>query len=233
MPACRLIYDGEQEGNEPDLDKMDVQFLKDDGDFRSPECVELLKQADIVVTNPPFSLFREYVDQLVRYRKQFLIIGNANAITYKDVFKLLKENKMWLGINSSNMEFAIPNSYPTPRSGCRTDENGARIVKILARWFTNLDTQKRHEELILYHTYKGNEREYPKYDNYDAIEVSRVKDIPMDYAGVMGVPISFLDKHNPNQFDVIKFRKGDDDKDLIINGKYPYFRILIKSRTNR
>jgi len=218
MPACRLIYNGEQDGNEPDLSQMDIQFLEGDGDFRSPECVELLKQADIVVTNPPFSLFREFVDQLVRYKKQFLIIGNDNAITYKDVFKLIKENRIWLGYGKVK-EFARP--------------DGAKQKFGNIGWFTNLETQKRHEKLILYRTYKGNEQDYPEYDNYDAIEVSKVKDIPVDYDGVMGVPISFLDKHNPNQFDIIRFRKGDDDKDLIINGKYPYFRILVKNRNNR
>jgi len=227
-----LMYNGEQDGNNmPDFSYIDIQGLEGDGDFRSPECVELLKQADIVVTNPPFSLFREFVDQLVRYEKQFLIIGNTNAITYKDVFSLIKEDKLWLGVNDGGtMEFAVPDYYPNPRSGYRTTENGVRVVKIFARWFTNLDTQKRHEELILYRTYKDNEQDYPKYDNYNAIEVSKIKDIPMDYTGVMGVPISFLDKYNPNQFAIVKFRKGDDDKDLIINGHYPYFRILVKNK---
>ncbi len=197
-----------------------LTLLDGDGDFRSPECVELLKEADIVVTNPPFSLFREYVDQLIRYKKQFLIIGNANAITYKEIFGLIKENKIWLGVNTGGtMEFVTPHRYSSPQSGYR-------VVKIFARWFTNLDVSYRHRPLTLYAHYLP--EEYPHYDNYDAINVNRVADIPKDWDGVMGVPISFLDKHNPEQFKIVRFRKGDDEKDLVIKGKSPYFRILIK-----
>lgn len=170
------------------------------GDFRDEECVNLLKEADIVVTNPPFSLFREYVAQLIAYDKKFLIIGNKNAITYKEIFPLLKDNKMWLGYES-------PNEFK--------DKNGQITKQIngLTRWFTNLDVKKRHETLRLYKTYTP--EEFPKYDNYDAINVDKVSDIPYDYTGVMGVPITFLDKYNPEQFEIVAFRKGEDGKDLV------------------
>jgi hypothetical protein len=212
-------------------DKNHLTRLNADGDFRSKECIELLKQADIVVTNPPFSLFREYVAQLVDYNKKFLIIGTWNAITYKEIFKQIKENKLWLGINSNRnfSGFIVPKHYELYGTEARVDENGNRIVSTNNTcWFTNLDIAKRHEELMLYKKY--NSEEYPKYDNYDAININATKDIPLDYSGAMGVPITFLDKFNPAQFEIIKFRKGDDDKDLSINGKCPYFRILIKNK---
>ncbi len=199
--------------------------LEGDGDFRSPECVELLKMADIVVTNPPFSLFREYLAQLVEHNKKFLIIGNKNAITYKETFKLIKENKLWLGYRNinSDMWFEVP-------QGDKYEKivDGKRVKHIMACWFTNLDTTKRHEEFVMYRKYTP--EQYPTYDNYDAINVDVVADIPMDYSGAMGVPITFLDKYNPDQFEIIKFRKGEDDKDLIVNGKYPFFRVLIKNK---
>jgi len=207
--------------------------LKGDGDFRSKECIELLKQSDIVVTNPPFSLFREYVEQLMKYEKKFLIIGNINAITYKEIFKLIKENKAWLGINMGRgiSGFIVPDRYKLYGTEVRVDENGNRIVATNnCLWLTNLDTSKRHEDIILSKTYRDNENEYPKFDNYDAINVNKTQDIPMDYDGVIGVPITFLHKFNPAQFEIIKFRKGDDDKDLSINGKCLYFRILIKNK---
>ncbi len=201
--------------------------LKQNGDFRSPECVEILKEADIVVTNPPFSLFREYIAQLVEYNKKFIILGNNNAITYKEIFPLIKENRLWLGYNSNKtMEFKVPEGYKFSRE----DENGKYGKVPAISWFTNLETKKRKEDLLLYKKY--NAKDYPKYDNYDAINVDKVKDIPMDYYGVLGVPITFLDSYNPNQFEIIKFRKGDDDNDLSINGKCPYFRILIKRKQN-
>lgn len=212
--AVYLEYTGDTNLTKiPDSEEIDVLPLRGDGDFRSEECIQLLQEADIVVTNPPFSLFREYVAQLIEHEKKFLIIGNINAITYKEVFKLIKENRIWLGYNCTRY-FKKPDGtmYETARS----------------YWFTNLDIAKRHEDLILYKRYTP--KEYPRYDNYDAIEVSKTKDIPMDYKGVMGVPITFLDKYNPAQFEIIKFRKGDDDKDLSINGKCPYFRILIKNK---
>ena len=227
--AIYLEYNGDKNGNfvpDPDLKR-----LKGDGDFRSKESIELLKQADIVITNPPFSLFREYVFQLIEYDKKFLIIGNVNAITYKEIFKLIKENKVWLGISihSGDREFGVPYNYPLTAAGYRIDSDGKKFIRVKGvRWFTNLDYKERHEDLILYKKYTP--EEYPKYDNYDAINVDKTNEIPVDYEGVMGVPITFLDKYNPEQFEIIKFRKGNDDKDLSINGKCPYFRILIKKK---
>ncbi len=207
--------------------------FKGDGDFRSSESIELLKKSDIIVTNPPFSLFREYVDQLVKYKKKFLIIGNVNAITYKEIFKLIKENKAWLGINLGRgvSGFIVPEHYELYGTEARIDESGNRIVSPNnCLWLTNLDTFKRHEDIPLEKKYYGNETNYPKYDNYDGINVNKTKDIPADYEGAMGVPITFLHKFNPDQFEIIKFRKGDDEKDLAINGKCPYFRILIRNK---
>jgi hypothetical protein len=212
-------------------DKNVISILKGNGDFRSEECVELLKQADIVVTNPPFSLFREYLAQLVKYDKEFIILGNMNAITYKEVFPLIKENKIWFGasIHSGDREFQVPESYPLNAAGSRIDENGNKFIRVKGvRWFTNIDYPQRHEDIILYKRY--NSEEYPHYDNYDAINVNATNDIPYDYDGAIGVPITFLDKYNPEQFEIIKFRKGDDEKDLSINGKCPYFRILIRKK---
>lgn len=182
------------------------ELLDGNGDFRSDECIELLKQADIVVTNPPFSLFKEYVAQLVEYDKKFLIIGNVNAITYKDFFPLIKDNKVWLGasIHSGDREFRVPDDYPLEASGCRVDSDGIKYIRVKGvRWYTNLDYPQRHEDLILYKPYSP--EEYPKYDNYDAIHVEKAADIPCDYDGVMGVPITFMDKYNPDQFEIIGF----------------------------
>ena len=189
-----------------------INKLKGDGDFRSEECIELLKQADIVVTNPPFSLFREYVTQLIEYNKKFLIIGNMNAITYKEIFKLIKEGKIWLGcsIRSGDREFGIPKDYPLTAASSRIDDKGNKFIKVKGvRWFTNLDYKKRHEDLILYRTY--NPDEYPKYDNYDAINVDKTKDIPLDYKGAMGVPITFMDKYNPEQFEILGLGNSRDN----------------------
>lgn len=197
--------------------KNTLSLLKGNGDFRSEECIELLKEADIVATNPPFSLFREYVSQLMEYHKKFLIIGNVNAITYKEIFPLIKENKLWLGasIHSGDRKFYVPDDYPMNASNCGTDEQGRRYIRVKGvRWFTNLDYKQRHEELTLYKNYYGHENEYPKYDNYDAINVDATSDIPCDYFDNIGVPITFLDKYNPDQFEVVKFRKGDDGNDL-------------------
>ena len=230
--AIYLEYDGDKTGrNVPDPSEIGIIHLKEDGDFRSRECIELLKQVDIVVTNPPFSLFREYVAQLIEYDKKFLIIGNVNAITYKEVFKLIKENKLWLGISihSGDREFGVPDDYPLKAAGYRIDEKGKKFIRVKGvRWFTNLDYKERHEDLILYKKYDP--AIYPTYDNYNAINVDVTNHIPADYKGVMGVPITFLDKYNPEQFEIIKFRKGNDDKDLSINGNCPYFRILIKNK---
>ena len=189
-----------------------VRHLGGDGDFRSGECVELLKQADIVVTNPPFSLFREYVAQLVQYGKKFLIIGNVNAVTYKEIFPLIKEDRIWLGpsITSGDREFGVPDHYPLTAATHRIDENGNKFIRVKGvRWFTNLDHAKRHQELILYKRYSP--EEYPTYDNYDAINVDKTAEIPMDWNGAMGVPITFLDKHNPEQFEILGFSSLWDD----------------------
>ena len=213
--AIWLEYDGTRNADGvPSLNEIGLHYLEGDGDFRSAECIELLKSADIVVTNPPFSLFREYVAQLMGYDKQFLIIGNMNALTYKEIFPLIKGNKMWLGNYRGIMNFLTPENTISKMGN--------------ARWYTNLDHKKRHEELLLYKRYTP--EEYPKYDNYDAIEVSKTKEIPYDYTGAMGVPISFLDKHNPDQFDIVRFRKGINGKDLSVNGKCPYFRIVIRNK---
>lgn len=211
----------------------DIIHFKGDGDFRSAESIELLKQADIVVTNPPFSLFREYVAQLIEYDKKFLTIGNINAITYKEIFKLIKENNAWLGINLGRgiSGFIVPEHYELYGTEARIDSFGNRIISPNnCLWLTNLDTSKRHEDIVLTKRYYGNEIEYPEYDNYNGINVNKTKNIPLDYKGFMGVPITFLHKFNPDQFEIIKFRKGNDGKDLSINGKCPYFRILIRNK---
>jgi len=261
--AIYLEYTGDKNDNRvPDSNEVDIKNLKGDGDFRSKECIELLKEADVVVSNPPFSLWREYMAQLIEYEKQFLIVGSLNAVTYKEIFPLIKDNKIWLGHNNGAKEF---------------NNNVGNIVKFgNIGWFTNLETKKRYEDLILYKKYYGNEAEYPKYDNYDAINIDKTKDIPCDYYSNMGVPISFLDKYNPEQFEIsalgnsrenftpnkdyINPKKHTKD-DRIVNGnaincvltietdkkpygivyytsnnsKYlvpPYARILIKRKTN-
>jgi hypothetical protein len=195
--------------------------LEGDGDFRSDECIDLLKQSNIVVTNPPFSLFREYIKQLVEYGKKFVIIGNMNAITYKEIFPLIKENKVWLGpsISSGDREFQVPDDYPVNAVGWRIDENGKKYLRIKGvRWFTNLDHGRRHQPLQLMATaenFKYNKKlkgidSYEKYDNYDAIEISFTDAIPSDYNGIMGVPISFLDKYNPDQFKIVGMCENKD-----------------------
>ena len=193
------------------IDLADVQYLlqnaknvlstlKGNGDFRSSECIELLKEADIVVTNPPFSLFREYVAQLMKYGKRFLIIGNQNAVSYKEIFPLLRDNKMWFGFHAGAQEFEVPQEYVKKNIYIKSD--GRKFAKFgNICWFTNLDHKKRHEELILYHSYSADK--YPLYDNYDAIEINQINNIPMDYNGIMGVPISILDQFNPDQFEII------------------------------
>ena len=233
--------------------KNTLTTLKGDGDFRSDECISLLKQADIVVTNPPFSLFREYVEQLIRYNKKFLIIGNVNAITYKEFFPLLRNNQVWMGasIHSGDREFRVPNSYPLKASGCRIDEKGNKYIRVKGvRWFTNLDYKQRHEDLILYKHYTP--EEYPKYDNYNAINVNKTADIPCDYDKYMGVPITFMDKYNPDQFSIICLAAGNtrasETKEVlnkigyhphnedrggcgVINGQRCYARIIIQMIT--
>lgn len=178
--------------------------LTGDGDFRSPECLALLDEADIVVTNPPFSLFREYIATLMAHNKKFVIIGHQNAITYKEFFPLLKDNKVWIGasIHSGDRKFYVPDDYPLNAAGCGIDEDGHRYIKVKGiRWYTNLDLKQRHEELILVKKYDS--ALYPQYANYNAINIDKTTDIPCDYAGVMGVPITFMDKYNPDQFEVV------------------------------
>lgn len=215
----------------PDLN--DVTYFKDDGDFRSSESVELLQQADMVITNPPFSLFREHIAQIIEYEKDFLVIGNINAITYKEIFKLIKDNKAWMGINMGRgiSGFIVPEHYELYGTETDIDKHGNRIISPNnCLWLTNLDHSQRHMDILLTENYIGNEDNYPNYDNFDGINVNKTKDIPKDYKGAMGVPITFLHKFNPDQFEIIKFRKGNDEKDLSINGKTPYFRILIKNK---
>lgn len=208
--AIRLEYTGDRNRNRvPDAEEIGIHPLQGDGDFRSEECIELLKQADIVVTNPPFSLFREYVGQLIEYDKKFVIIGNKNAITYKEIFGLIKDNRLWVGNTPMGRDllFDVPDSYARELVSTKKEGSGYKIVNgaIKARsqsiWFTNLDHAKRHEDLILYKTYSP--EEYPHYDNYDAINVDKTHEIPMDWGGAMGVPISFLDKYNPDQFEMV------------------------------
>ena len=201
--AVYLEYEGDKNQNMvPDPTEIGMKLLKGDGDFRSEESIGLLQQADVVVTNPPFSLFREYVAQLIEHDKKFVIVGNQNAISYRDIFNLIKDNKIWLGSNSGDMKFRVPKSYAPRETRFWVDESGQKWRSLgNACWFTNLDIARRHENLILYKKY--NPEDYPAYDNYDAIEVSKVADIPMDYDGVMGVPLTFLDKHNPDQFEIL------------------------------
>lgn len=211
------------------------------GDFRSRECLELLDEADIVVTNPPFSLFREYVATLMEHDKRFVIVGNQNAITYKEAFPLLRDDRLWLGYNKVK-EFVVPSADHPERGNIVTDGKGGPIAKFgNICWYTNLDIKKRHEDLLLYRRYKEDPSRYPKYDNYDAIEVSKVKDIPEDYWGVMGVPITFMDKYNPDQFDIVGcsesegrgFSNGLWDPasktaQPIINGHKVYKRLFVR-----
>ncbi len=196
-----LEYEGDKNGNRvSDTEEIGIKHLKGDGDFRSEECVDLLKQVDIVVTNPPFSLFRQYVAQLMEYDKKFIIIGHQNAITYKETFKLIKENKLWLGYGfKGGAAHFINKHYEDYASAGNHKEGMIRVSGVV--WFTNLDTTKRHEDLILYKKYVSDE--YPEYDNYDAINVDVTKNIPMDYNGAMGVPITFMDKYNPDQFEIV------------------------------
>jgi len=242
-------------------DANSARTLQGSGDFRSHECIEILKEADVIITNPPFSLFRDFISQLDEYDKKFIIIGNVNAITYRETFKLIKENRLWLGasIHSGDREFRVPDDYPLTAASSRIDENGNKFIRVKGvRWFTNLDYKERYEDLILYKSYTP--EEYPKYENFDAINVNKTKDIPVDYDGYIGVPITFLDKYNPDQFEIIglgisnsgieigvqpykpehkKYRKevqkrGAVDGDLYMmeDGvvKVPYARILIKNK---
>lgn len=231
--AIWLEYYGDKNGNRlPDPNEIGINYLEGDGDFRSPECIELLKQADIVVTNPPFSLFREYVAQLIKYDKKFIIIGNQNAITYKEIFTLIKDNRLWLGSTLSFAKFKVPEYYEERSTRFWIDETGQKWRSFgNICWFTNLDIAKRHESLILYKKYSP--LDYPKYDNFDAINVNKTSDIPLDYNGIMGVPITFLDKYNPEQFDIIGIMASTTVDKInfgypFVNGNKIYARILIR-----
>lgn len=237
--AVYIEYTGNP--NDPtstDFSTMEVRELKGDGDFRSQECIDLLKQADIVVTNPPFSLFREYVAQLMQYEKKFIIIGNQNALSYKEIFPLIKDNKMWLGYGfKGGAAHFINKHYKDYAAASNHKEGMIRVSGVV--WFTNLDIQKRHEELILYKSYIP--EEFPKFDNYDAINVNKTSDIPKDYYDLMGVPITFFDKYNPDQFEVVdgigrySILNNEETKKAgkylsMIGGKALYFRIIIKRK---
>ncbi len=243
--GVHLQYEGDKNDNRvPDPDEIGVHELQGDGDFRSEECVNLLKKADIVVTNPPFSLFREYVEQLVKHKKKFLIIGNHNALTYKEIFAMIRDNKIWLGYTHP-VAFMVPDHYEMREVRSWRSEDGTNWRSLgNACWFTNLDIEKRHEELPLYTTY--DKKQFPQYDNYNAIEVARYKEIPSDYDGVMGVPLSFLEKHNPAQFEIVGsdyevkqgllpqlIRKGWTGKldRGYVNGQRRFARILVRRRT--
>ena len=239
--AIWLEYFGDRNGNRvPDPEEIGIRELKGNGDFRSAECIELLKQADIVVTNPPFSLFREFVAQLFEYQKQFLIIGNVNAISYKNIFEQIQANRLWLGksIHSGDREFEVPVSYPLNAAGCRETAEGKRFIKVKGvRWFTNLDYAERHEDLVLYETYSP--EKYPTYDNYAAINVNKTAEIPMDYNGIMGVPITFLDRYSPDQFEIIGITNHGDMAGIPfkngncfaeVGGKRMYVRIFIRRK---
>lgn len=230
-----------------------LEHLAGDGDFRSEECEALLREADIVATNPPFSLFRDYIGLLELHQKDFIILGNMNAATYREVFPLFRDNKVWYGetIRSGDRKFYVPDSYPLNAAGCGVDDRGRRFIRVKGvRWFTNLDTRRRHEPLILTHRYTPSK--YLRYENYDAIDVSRTQDIPVDYDGVIGVPITFLDKYSPDQFDIIMLANGNARTNVardtleevgyrpnpedrggvgIINGRRVYARILIRRKT--
>ena len=198
--AISLVYDGDKNGNRvPDPEEIGIHELQGDGDFRSPECIELLMQADIVVTNPPFSLFREYVAQLMRFDKKFIIVGHQNALTYREIFPLIVDNKIWLGYGFKGGSSHFMSQYEDTATAGDHRKGMIRVSGVV--WFTNLEIKKRHEDLILFRNYDP--KDYPNYDNYDAIEVGKTSDIPMDYEGVMGVPITFLDKFNPDQFEIV------------------------------
>lgn len=230
--AIWLEYNGDKNGNKiPDPEEIGIHNFKGDGDFRSQECIDILKKADIIVTNPPFSLFREYVAQLIEYDKKFIIIGNQNALTYKEIFPLIKENKLWLGYGFRGGAGHFYSIYQDVATAGDHREGMIRVSGVT--WFTNLEHNKRHEPLLLYKKY--NPKEYPKYDNYDAINVNKTDEIPADYDGVMGVPITFMDKYCPEQFEIVGLDRYVEDNPhyghrFTINGKETYARILIRRK---
>lgn len=234
-------YGNPNDPTNTDFSTVEIKELKGDGDFRSQECIELLQQADIVITNPPFSLFREYLKQLIDYQKRFIILGNQNALTYKEVFTWIKENKLWLGYKNGDMSFKVPDYYTPRETRYWQDETGQKWRSMgNICWFTNIDTLKRHQEIVCYKKYTP--AEFPRYDNYDAINVDKVADIPIDYEGEMGVPITFMHSYNPEQFEIIDINphffsmveKGlEKPKQLTLRNagkKDPYARILIKRK---
>ncbi len=237
-----------------DMPENHLEHLSGNGDFRSDECKTLLQESDIVATNPPFSLFRDFIDMLKDHEKDFIILGNMNATTAKEIFPLFRDNKVWYGesIRSGDRKFFVPDSYPLNATGCGIDENGKRYIRVKGvRWFTNLNTSRSLQPLKLECTYNNND--YPKYENYNAIEVGRTQNIPVDYDGIMGVPITFLDKYDPSQFEIVmlangnartnvspktltdvKYRLHPNDKGGvgIINGKRVYARIFIRRKSS-
>ncbi|MBQ9565306.1 MAG: adenine-specific methyltransferase EcoRI family protein [Synergistaceae bacterium] len=242
----KLEKEPDEKGQFSIVENPKVTPLPCNGDFRSAACIELLKEADIVVTNPPFSLFREYVAQLMEYGKKFIILGNQNAITYKEIFPLLQNNSMWLGYNVGDMSFKVPDYYEPRETRYWQDETGQKWRSMGNMcWFTNLDIPKRHELISLHgNYYKGNEEHYPHYDNYDAIEVSRLVDIPCDYDGCMGVPITFMNVYCPEQFeivgnsstlsgpvtDAVSKKTKDNPGRFYVKGKRLYDRLVIKKK---
>ena len=242
--AICQIYEGDKNGNMVvDDDEVCVKELKGDGDFRSAECIEILKQADIVVTNPPFSLFKEFLLTLIENDKKFLIIGNVNALKYKECFALIKSNRMWLGasIHSGDREFGVPDNYPLEAAGCRVDAQGKKFIRVKGvRWYTNLEYSARSDKLPLYKVYS--KEEYPRLDNYDAINVNKTCDIPMEYDGLMAVPITFMDKYCPEQFEIVgcsdngavsdeyKLPHFKRHNEPYLDGKKLYTRIFIRRR---
>ena len=229
--AIKSEYDGKT---------LTIQTLKGDGDFRSKESIDLLKKADIIITNPPFSLFREYIAQLIEYNKKFLIIGNINAISYKKVFPLIKTGSVWLGENKRCKDFLIPDDVPLLESKYRIDNRNRKVINLgNTTWYTNLGKPNYPDPIKLCKKYYGHESDYPRYDNYDAINIDKTKDIPCDYYGIMGVPISFIEKYNPDQFEILGFANtGEENKGIrrecashgraLIKGKEKYVRIFIR-----
>lgn len=217
-------------------DRDALSILSGDGDFRSEEAIERLIESDVVVTNPPFSLFREFIAQLEKYHKKFLVIGNVNALSYQEIFPLIKENRLWLGksIHSGDREFRVPDDYPLEAAGCRIGNDGKKYIRVKGvRWFTNIDYPERYQTLNL--TAKYSPEKYPKYDNYPAVNVDKVSDIPCDYDGEMGVPITFLDKYNPQQFAIIGMMASTQKTQYnfgypYLHGKKKYARIIIKRK---
>ena len=244
-PYRVIITSVKDENGDGRIDLADVEYLlrnkkntltllNGDGDFQSEECVELLKQADIVVTNPPFSKFRPYISLLMKHKKEFLIIGNLNAVKYKEILPLFMTDKVWLGYNSGHYWFKVPGCYDEKKTDFKIDESGQKWRRMgNICWFTNLDTERRHEDMTIFRTYTP--EAYPKYDSYDAIEVSKTADIPCNYDGVMGVPITFMTKHNPDQFEIVGVLNSGTGNEYdfgkaVLNGKQLYARILIRRK---